>query len=170
MWQDCVERTKVSKTTPKIHDVFIRHLLAAACCDGSMLHLEQFFVASFRYRLWPKTDALGSQRRLATVELLDGEISLSLHQEFGTTAPQLCQFGKDQRIIVVAIWKLLFYSKQYHPHLWLGDLQWTMLQCLGAEVNGTAALLEMLIDEVPKKPQQELSLILFPNKSWRTIT
>lgn len=66
---------------------------------------------------------------------------------------------------MVAIWKLLFYSRQYHPDLWLGDQQWAMLQCLGAEVNGTAALLEMLIDEVPKKPQQELSLILLLKKS-----
>lgn len=70
-----------------------------------------------------------------------------------------------ERITAVAIWKLLFYSRQYHPDLWVGDLQWAMLQCLGAEVKGTAALLEVLIDEVPKKPQQELSLILFPNKS-----
>lgn len=82
-------------------------------------------------------------------------------------APLHLRSASWKRITVVAIWKLLCYPRQYCPDsgLWLGDLQWALLQCLEAEVNGTAALLEMLIDELPKKPQQELSLILFPNNS-----
>lgn len=82
-------------------------------------------------------------------------------------APLHLRSASWKRITVVAIWKLLCYPRQYclDSGLWLGDLQWALLQCLEAEVNGTAALLEMLIDELPKKPQQELSLILFLNKS-----
>lgn len=82
-------------------------------------------------------------------------------------APLHLSSASLKRITVVAIWKLLVYSRQCRPDSswWLGDLQWALLQCLEAEVNGTAALLEMLTDEVPKKPQQELSLNLFPRKS-----
>lgn len=68
-------------------------------------------------------------------------------------APLHLSSASLKRTTVVAIWKLLFHSRQYHPDrgLWLGDLQWALLLCLEAELNGTAALLEMLINEVPKK-------------------
>lgn len=75
--QNCGGRARDLKMAPQIH-IVVRYLWMAVWWDGSMLCLKQVFVTSFRFRLIINCCSLVPKWRIATAEVLDEEMSVTV--------------------------------------------------------------------------------------------